>query len=87
MRAGMEFQYRQSVLDHLARHGIIPLSKTPPEVIHEFVNDLYRIEIRALKQRMLSGEILKGDYSKRVDDLRKRYPILALPIRYWVESV
>lgn len=82
----MEFKYRQSVLDELARHGIIPLSNTRPEVVHEFVNDLYRIEIRALKQRMLSGEILKVDYSKRVEDLRKRYPILALPIRFWIES-
>jgi hypothetical protein len=83
----MEYKYRASVLKELARHGIIPRGNTPPEVVHEFVNDLYRIEIRALKQRMLSREILKVDYSRRVEDLRKRYPILALPIRFWIETV
>jgi len=82
----MEYKYRERVLDELARHGIIPRSDTPPEVVHEFVNDLYRIEIRALKQRMLAGEVLKADYSKRVEELRNRYPILSLPVRLWIES-
>lgn len=82
----MEYKYRESVLDELARHGIIPRGDTPPEFVHEFVNDLYRIEIRALKQRMLSGEVLKPDYSKRVEELRNRYPILSLPVRFWLGS-
>jgi hypothetical protein len=82
----MEYKYRESVLKELARHGIIPRSDTPPEFIHEFVNNLYLIEIRATKQRMLAGEIIKTDYSKRVEELRNRYPILSLPPRLWSES-
>ena len=82
----MKFNYRKSVLGELARHGIIPRSDTPPEFVHEFVNDLYLIEIRSLKQRMLAGEIRRVDYSKRVEELRNRYPILSLPLRFWVEE-
>jgi hypothetical protein len=82
----MEYQYRESILKELARHGIIPSSDTPPELVHEFVNFLYLIEIRALKRRMLAGEILKADYSKRVEELRDRYPVLGLPVRFWLES-
>ena len=81
----MKFNYRKSVVAELARHGIIPRSDTPPEIVHEFVNDLYLIEIRSLKNRMLEGEIPKTDYSKRVELLRKRYPILSLPIRFWTD--
>jgi hypothetical protein len=38
-----------------------------------------------LKQRMLAGEILRADYSKRVEELRNRYPILSLPVSNWTE--
>lgn len=73
------------MLNELARHGIIPRSDTPPELVHEFVSGLYLIEIRALKQRMVAGEILKADYSRRVEELRNRYPILSLPVSNWTE--
>jgi len=82
----MEFHYRQSVLDELARHGIIPLSNTPPEVIHEFVNDLYVYEIRRLREQMREGLISKDGYANRVDELRRRYPVLSLPVAYWIET-
>ena len=82
----MAHRYRMTVLEELARHGIIPREDTPPELIHEFVNNLYLVEIRALKQRRLAGEIARRDYSGRVEALRRRYPILSLPIRFWFES-
>jgi hypothetical protein len=82
----MEYKYRERVLNELARHGIIPRSETPPEFVHDFVSGLYLIEIRALKQRMVAGEILKTDYSKRVEELRNRYPILSLPVSNWIEN-
>jgi hypothetical protein len=82
----MQYKYRQSVADELARHGVIPGADTPPELIHEFVNELYLIEIRSLKRRMLAGEILKADYSTRVEELRSRYPILSLPVHFWIET-
>ena len=86
MRAGMEFKYRQSVLDELARHGIVPLSNTPPELVHEFVNDLYVYEIRRLRKQMRAGLIRKDGYANQVGELRKRYPVLSLPVEYWIET-
>lgn len=82
----MRFNYRQSVLDELARHGIIPRSDTPPELVHEFVNDLYRFEIRLLKKRLQAGSIAAEDYAQRVAELRERYPVLSLPVRFWLEK-
>jgi hypothetical protein len=81
----MEFKYRERVLDELARHGIIPRSDTPPELVHEFVNDLYLLEIRRLRGRLKSGLLIKADYAKHVEELRKRYPILSVPVSYWTE--
>jgi len=82
----MRYIYRETVLDELARHGIIPCERTPPELIHEFVNDLYVIEIRSLKKQMLAGEVPKGDYANLVEELRRRYPLLSLPVRLWAET-
>jgi hypothetical protein len=82
----MSFKYRESVLKELARHGVIPLDNTPPELVHDFVSELHRFEIRRLKQQMLVGKIQKKDYARTVDALRKRYPVLSLPARYWIEE-
>lgn len=81
----MGFKYRAIVLEELARHGIIPRDDTPPELIHDFVNDLYLFEIRALRKQMRAGLLAKNEYAKRVEDLRKLYPILSLPIHFWTE--
>jgi len=82
----MSFKYRESVLKELTRHGVIPLDHTPPELVHDFVSDLHRFEIRRLKQQRRAGEIQKKDYAKIVEALRKRYPVLSLPASYWVED-
>jgi hypothetical protein len=82
----MLFRYRQIVLDELARHGIIPREDTPPELAHDYINELYLYEIRSLKSRMLSGLIPRSEYASHVESLRNRYPLLALPVRYWVDE-
>lgn len=82
----MSLKYRESVLKELARHGVIPFDDTPPELIHEFVSELHRFEIRRLKQQMLAGKIKKKDYASTVEALRKRYPVLSLPARFWIEE-
>ena len=82
----MSFKYRDTVLSELARHGAIPCEDTPPELVHEFINDLYRFEIRALRRQMKAGLIVKSDYAQNVERLRERYPILSLPVRFWTES-
>jgi hypothetical protein len=51
--------------------------------VHEFVSDLYRFELRRLKQRQVRGEIEKQDYSAHVVALRRRYILISVPIVRW----
>lgn len=82
----MSFKYRESVLNELARHGVAPRDDTPPELIRDFINDLYVYEIRALKAQLKAGRFPKSEYAARVEQLRRRYPILSLPIQHWTEE-
>jgi hypothetical protein len=82
----MKFTYRETVLKELARHGIVPRDDTPPEFVHQFVTDLHLFEIRRLRERMRAGKIRKADYATTVEALRRRYPILSLPVRLWIGS-
>ncbi len=75
--------YRPEVLEQLAEHGIRPLPATPPSLIRDYLSDLYRYEIRRLRQRLLRGDIPKQNYSAHVVALRKRYPLLSIPTRLW----
>jgi hypothetical protein len=72
------FQYRPDVLEHLKRHGVYPTPHTPPQLVRDFVRDLYKYEIRRLRERMLASEFPKAEYSERVERLRQRYPVLSL---------
>jgi hypothetical protein len=82
----MSQKYRESVLNELARHGVAPRADTPPELIRDFINDLYVYEIRALRAKLKAGHFPKRDYAGRVDELRRRYPILSLPVNHWTED-
>jgi hypothetical protein len=79
----MAYRYRPEVLDALTRHGIVPLSETPPLFIRDQLNDLYRFEIRRLKSRLLRGEFPKKDYIARVLELRGKYLLLSVPVEEW----
>lgn len=78
-------KYRESVLAELARHGVCPTAETPPELIREFLNGLYVYEIRKLKQEMKLGLIPASEYAQHVRNLRDRYRLLSLPLRFWTE--
>jgi len=78
------FTYRPDVLDALWRHGVQPKPTTEPELVRAYVRDLYKYEIRRLRERYIRGEFPKTDYWTRVDNLRRAYPVLALPARLWV---
>ncbi len=82
----MEHRYKREVLDQLAVHGVKPTSVTPPDLVHEFLNDLYRYELRRLRDRLLRREIAKSDYFDRVVEVRRRYPLLSLKVWQWVEG-
>lgn len=72
------YRYRADVLEQLSHHGIQPSSFTPPEVVHEFVSDLYRFELRRLRDRLVRKEIPKAGYYDRVVELRRKYPLVSL---------
>ena len=79
------FLYRSKVLDQLERHGVRPTSRSDPELVRGFVRDLYRYEIRRLRERYLRREFPKAEYHTRVDSLRRQYPVLALLPRQMLE--
>ena len=78
-------RYRTAVLEQLLVHGVRPTPHTKPQLVRDYVRDLYKYEIRALRERYLRKEFPKLEYASRVDDLRRRYPVLALLPREFVE--
>ena len=78
--------YRADVLEQLWKHGVQPTATTPPELVHEFVNDLYRFELRRLRDRLVRGEVPKIGYYDRVVSLRVKYPLVSLKPREWLEG-
>jgi len=79
------FHYRSDILNELSRHGVHPRDETPPELVHEFVSDLYRYEIRQLRKALLAGAFPKRDYAGRVVALRRRYRVIGLRAEEWIE--
>ena len=58
----MAYLYKAEILEQLRAHGIQPTPETRPELVHEFVNDLYRYELRRLRDRLLRREVQKAQY-------------------------
>ena len=79
------YLYRRDVLDQLFRHGVHPTEHTRPELVHEFVSDLYRHELRRLRERLQRKEFPKNEYYGRVVELRRRYPVISPTADQWVE--
>ena len=75
--------YRAHVLEALAGHGLVPTPDTPPRLLREAVNDLYRHEIRRLRDRCRSGEFPVTALAARVVELRRRYLLLSTPLTRW----
>lgn len=82
----MSYRFRADVLEQLARHGVQPTPSTRPELVHEFVSDLYRYELRRLRDRLVRGEIAKLGYFERVVALRRQYPLVSLKPHEWLEG-
>jgi hypothetical protein len=79
------YRYRREVLDDLLRHGVRPTEHTRPALVHEFVSDLYRHELRRLRVRLKNREFPKREYFGRVVELRKQYPLLSIRPSEWLE--
>jgi hypothetical protein len=78
--------FRPEILDELARHGLRPRPDTSASRLREQINDLYRIEIRALRDRCRAGEFPIHDLPRHVVELRRRYVLLSIPIEKWIAS-
>ena len=79
-------RYKAEVLEELARHGLCPKSDTRPEKLREQINDLYRFEIRKLRDRCRAGEFSTRELPAHVIELRKRYVLLSIPMAHWIEA-
>ena len=79
------FHYRIDILEQLWKHGVQPTPATRPDLVRDYVRDLYKYEIRRLRERYLRREFPKLEYSERVDRLRREYPVLALRAQEWLE--
>ena len=83
----MPYTYRPEVLEQLLRHGVRPSAATPPELVYDFVNDLYRYELRRLRDSLVRGRIPKAGYYARVVELRRKYPLVSIKPHLWIEQV
>jgi hypothetical protein len=82
----MAFTYRPDVLRALERHGVRPTPHTRPELVREYVRDLYKYEIRRLRDRLQRGEFPRHEYAGRVEALRREYPVLALQAQQFLSE-
>lgn len=76
--------FTPEVLEELGRHGLCPKPDTSPERLREQINDLYRFEIRKLRDRCRAGEFGTRALPGHVVALRRRYPLLSIPTAQWV---
>lgn len=74
------------MLDALGALGRAPRDETPPELLHEQLNDLYRYELRRLRDRLHAGVVLKADYIPHVLELRKKYWMLSVRVDKWKDA-
>jgi hypothetical protein len=74
---------KPEILEALAAHGLRPKPGTPTALLREQINDLYRLEIRKLRDRCRAGEFPTSELAPRVVELRKRYVLLSIPIEQW----
>lgn len=79
----MAVRYHPLVREALERHGVRPTPSTRPELVHDYVNDLYRYELRRLRARLVRGDVARPDYAGLVVELRKKYMLVSVPLRHW----
>jgi hypothetical protein len=80
------YRYKPQILAQLADHGVIPKPTTPPTTARGVVNDIYRYELRLLRDRYLVGEFSKKQYYDKVVEVRNRYPVMGVLTRHWTEG-
>jgi hypothetical protein len=80
------FDYTPEVLEELRRHGAVPRGHTDPQLVRDWLSDVYKFEIRALKQRLKRGDFPQVEYADRVRLLRRGYVLLSIPLQIWTRA-
>ena len=75
--------YPDELLAALGDFGLAPTPTTPPATVRDALNDLYRYELRRLRDRLRAGVVVKSDYLDLVVALRKKYWPLTMPLDAW----
>jgi len=76
---------RAAVLADLERHGVAIGPDDTPESLRDRLEDIYVADVRRLKARQVSGEIPLREYARHAAALKETYPLLGLPLVFWVE--
>src|SRR5215469_5159906 len=77
------WQYPPEFVAALPAFGLAPQATTPPSVVRDQLNDLYRFELRRMRDALRAGGIPQSEYVGLVIALRKRYWPLTLPLWAW----
>ncbi len=77
------WRYPPEFLAALGGLGLAPGTTTPPALVRDALNDLYRYELRRMRDRLRAGEIARLDYLDRVIALRRKYWPLTLTPDAW----
>lgn len=75
--------YPPEFLDALGSLGLAPRPDTPAAFVRDAVNDLYRFELRRLRDHYRAGQVPKPAFLEAVVRLRKRYWVLSLSAANW----
>ena len=75
--------YPTEFLVSLSEFGLAPGDETPPGLVREALNDLYRHELRRLRDRHRAGDLPKPAFLDAVVAMRKKYWLLTLPLSAW----
>lgn len=78
---------RPLVREALLGHGLSPGPTTSAELLRVQVRDLYLVEIRRLRAAVRNRAFPMDEYAARVVALRRRYPLLSVPLEHWYEPV
>jgi hypothetical protein len=54
--------------------------------VREFLNDLYRYELRRLRDRVVRRQLPRAGLTLHVLELRRRYRLLSVPVGEWTEQ-
>ncbi len=77
------WSYPRELLEALPTFGLSPRPTTPPRFTRDALSDLYRYEIRTLRDRLKAGKVEKADYQGLVISLRKKYWPLTITPEAW----